>query len=89
MNIVPFLAEFLGTFFLLASILFTGNWLVIGLTLAGIIFVVGNVSGAHVNPAVSVAMYLKGSLGLNELVAYCIAQILGAVASLYTYNTFA
>ena len=89
MNIVPFLAEFLGTFFLLASILFTGNWLAIGLTLAGVIFVIGNVSGGHVNPAVSIAMYMKGSLGLNELLPYIVAQVLGAVASLYTYNSFA
>jgi aquaporin Z len=89
MNIVPFLAEFLGTFFLLASILFTGNWLAIGLTLAGVIFVIGNVSGGHVNPAVSIAMYMKGSLGLDELIAYIVAQTLGAVASLYTYTSFA
>jgi aquaporin Z len=89
MNIVPYLAEFLGAFLLLASILFTGNWLAIGLTLAGIVFVIGNVSGAHVNPAVSVAMYMKGSLSSTELIGYIVAQVLGAVSSLYTYNTFA
>jgi aquaporin Z len=89
MNIVPLLAEFLGTFSLLAAILFTGNWLAIGLALAGIIFVIGNVSGGHVNPAVSVAMYLKGSLGMNELLGYVVAQVLGAIASLYTYRSFA
>jgi aquaporin Z len=89
MNIVPILAEFLGTFFLLTAILFTGNWLAIGLTLSGIIYVIGNVSGGHVNPAVSIALYLKGSLGLNELVPYIVAQVLGGVGALYTYNSFA
>jgi aquaporin Z len=89
MNIVPYLAEFLGAFLLVTSFLFTGNWLAIGLTLAGIVFVIGNVSGGHVNPAVSVAMYMKGSLSSTELIGYIVAQVLGAVSSLYTYNTFA
>ena len=89
MNILPLLAEFIGTFALLAAILFTGNWLVIGLTLAGIIFAIGNISGGHVNPAVSIALYLRGGLSLTEMLTYSLAQILGAVASLYTYSYLA
>jgi hypothetical protein len=34
-------------------------------------------------------MFMKGSLSLNELLAYAAVQIAGAVASLYTYRVFA
>lgn len=83
---IPLLAEFLGTFLLLTAIFYTGNFLAIGLTLAIVIFLFGNISGGHVNPAVSLAMYLKGSLSVQELILYTVAQSAGAVASLYTMS---
>jgi aquaporin Z len=85
MNYLSLAAEFLGTFLLLTVIFFTGNWLAIGTTLAGIIYVVGNVSGGHVNPAVSVAMFLNGSINGAELLSYAVVQVLGAVAAYYTH----
>jgi aquaporin Z len=89
MNTLPIISEFLGTFLLLLSILATGNAFVIGATLVIIILLIGGVSGAHVNPAVSVAMYLKGALSVNELLAYSAAQIAGGVSALYAYKSFA
>lgn len=87
---VALLSEYFGTFLLLLSILATGsNALVVGLTLALIIFLIGSRSGAHVNPAVSFAMYMRGSLGFEELLAYIMVQILGGVSSLYLYRAFA
>ena len=87
-DVLPLIAEFLGTFLFLLSILVTGNPLVIGATLALIIWLLSKISGGHVNPAVTLAFFLKGTLSTNEFVGYLASQILGGVASLYTYKMF-
>jgi aquaporin Z len=89
MLFLPLAAEFLGTFLLLTVIFFTGNWLAIGMTLAGIVLVIGNVSGGHVNPAVSLAMFLKGGINATELASYSAAQLAGAAAAFYTHAAIA
>jgi glycerol uptake facilitator-like aquaporin len=84
------LAEFLGTFLLVMAVLATsGNALVDGGALAIIIFLIGKTSGGHVNPAISTAMYMKGSLTFNEFMGYVAAQVIGGVASLSAYKVFA
>ncbi len=82
MRTLPLIAEFLGAFFLLVSILVTGNFLVIGGALAAIVFLIGGISGAHVNPAVSLAFYMKGALSLTELATYAAVQLAGAAGAL-------
>lgn len=87
---IALLGEFLGTFLLVLSVFASGgNAYVVGLTLAVIILLIGKLSGAHVNPAISLAMYVKGSLSLTELLAYVVSQCAGGVASLYAYRIFA
>ncbi len=89
-NSTALIAEFLGTFLLVLALFASGgSALMVGGTLAGIMLLVGKLSGAHVNPAISAAMYMKGSLSLNEFLAYAFVQVTGAVASLYTYRVFA
>lgn len=88
MKLLALLSECVGTFLLLTSIFFTGHWLIIGLTLAGVIYITGNTSGGHMNPAVSVAMYLKGAINASECIGYSLSQVLGAAIALYTYQTF-
>jgi len=80
------IAEFLGTFALLSAIFFTGSALWIGATLAFVIYAIGSISGGHVNPAVSFAMFMKGSLSMNEFLSYSAAQLAGAYAALYAYK---
>jgi len=80
------LAEFLGTFLFTLSILVTGNPLVIGATLAFIIWLLSKVSGGHVNPAVSFAFFLKGSLSNAEFAGYTASQLLGAASSFYVFK---
>jgi aquaporin Z len=90
MNTTALLAEFLGTFLLVLSVFASGgNAYVIGATLAVIILLIGKLSGAHVNPAISAAMYAKGALSLNEFLAYSASQVAGGLVSLYAYRVFA
>ncbi len=77
-----FIAEFIGTLVLVYVILATGQALAIGLALALIIMVIGGISGGHVNPAVSFAMYLGGKLSQEELIPYIIAQVSGGIVAL-------
>jgi aquaporin Z len=89
MNYLSLLAEFLGTFLLLISILATGNALVIGLTLALVIFCIGGLSGGHVNPAVSLAMLLNGGLSTTEFAMYAVSQLAGGAAAVYVFKALA
>ena len=90
LSALPLLAEFLGTFLLVLVILASGgNPWITGGALALIILLVSSMSGAHVNPAVSLAMFLRGALTNQELAAYVVVQILGGASALYSYNAFA
>jgi aquaporin Z len=89
MNALALVAEFFGTFLLLISIFATGNALVIGATLALVIIMLGGVSGAHVNPAVSLAMLLKGAVSTSEFFTYALAQFAGGAAAWYAYKALA
>ena len=86
MKLLALAAEFTGAFALLTAILFTGNWLAIGLTLAAVILIVGETSGGHINPAVSFAMFLKGAISVTELVSYSVAQCAGAASALAVFR---
>ena len=49
-----------------------------GLVIVGMAYCVGNISGCHINPAVSLACLIDGRMTVKEFIGYCIAQILGA-----------
>ncbi len=84
-----YLTEFLGTLFFVMSIgliVASGNPmapLVIGATLMVVVYMGGHISGGHYNPAVSLALFLRGKLPRERLVPYWIAQILGAIVGAY------
>ena len=78
--------EFIGTMFLVLAIGFSGNPLAIGLMLAVMVYMGGHISGAHYNPAVTIAIWLRGKMDAKEIPGYIIAQILGAfIAALIFY----
>ena len=87
---VGLLAEFLGTFLLVLSVFASGgNAYVVGGTLAVVLLLTSKLSGGHMNPAISLAMYVKGALTMNETIFYMLSQLAGGVASLYAYRVFA
>ena len=83
---LPLVAEYFATFLFIMSILATGNAFVIGGTLAVLIYLLGNVSGCHVNPAVSFAMFLKGAISSTDFMSYVAVQLAGSGSAWYAYQ---
>ena len=87
--------EFIGTFFLVLSIGMTviapgaGTLapLAIGAALMIMVYAGGHVSGAHYNPAVTLAVYLRGKCPLNDVPGYVLAQVVGAVLAAFVVGT--
>lgn len=88
-----FAAEFLGTMILVvfgcgAALLFSPTFplttltvaLAFGLVIIAMAAAIGDISGCHINPAVSLAMLLDGRMGIGEFFTYLAAQFLGGIA---------
>lgn len=75
---VKLIYEFVGTAIFVLSILLSSNALVIGGTLAALIWISQQHSWAHYNPAVSLAMSLRGSIPWSVLPIEIGAQLAGA-----------
>lgn len=91
-SIIKLAYEFIGTFFLVLTIGMTvlepgsvGHFapLAIASVLAVMIYAGGHVSGGHYNPAVSLAVAIRGKLKTNDLFAYWIVQLLAGVLAAY------
>ncbi len=54
--------------------------LAFGLTIVAAAYAIGDISGCHVNPAVSLAVFMNGGMSATDFGGYVIAQILGALA---------
>ncbi|MCR5331561.1 MAG: MIP family channel protein [Lachnospiraceae bacterium] len=54
--------------------------LAFGLTIVAMAYSIGNISGCHINPAVSLGVLLSGGMDVKEFVSYVISQCLGALA---------
>lgn len=96
-----YLAEFIGTFWLVLGgcgsamlaagfpelgIGFAGVSLAFGLTVVTMAYGIGHISGAHLNPAVSIGLWTGGRLETKELLPYIVSQILGGIlAALILY----
>ena len=85
-----YLAEFFGTMFLVLlacgsavlagpSIGGLGIGLCFGLVLVCLCYAIGNISGCHVNPAVSFAMLCSGKMSVKDFIWYVVFQMAGAV----------
>jgi len=93
-----YLVEFIGTFFLVLTVVCAVNGLgdnnfmapiAIGAALMVMVFAGGHISGAHYNPAVSLAVLIRGKMSMGDFVPYIVAQIAGgAAAALIAANVF-
>ncbi len=96
-------AEFIGTFVLVlfacgtavvvscsvengAGYLLTA--LAFGLVIVAMAYSIGNISGCHINPAVSIAMLVSGKLSVKDFIGYVVAQFAGAIAGAATLMAF-
>lgn len=95
-SIKKYAAEFIGTFVLVlfacgtaaalgcntavvdSAYLLTA--LAFGLVIVAMAYSIGNVSGCHINPAVSIAMLVSGKLSFKDFIGYVVSQCAGAVA---------
>lgn len=83
------IGEFIGTFLLASAFLVTkGEPLYMGFVLVTLILMVGTLSGAHLNPVVSVGAWVTRKLGNLRAAAYVVAQVLGAGAAYVVLSTF-
>lgn len=88
-------AEFIGTFWLVLGgcgsavlaaaypelgIGFAGVALAFGLTVLTMVYAIGHVSGCHLNPAVSIGLWVGGRFDKKELLPYIAAQVFGGIA---------
>ncbi len=93
-----FTAEFLGTFWLVlggcgsavlaagfpeVGIGLLGVSFAFGLTVLTIAYGLGHISGAHLNPAVSIGLWIGGRFSTKELLPYIVAQVLGGIAAAF------
>ena len=97
-------AEFLGTFWLVlggcgsavlaaafpdVGIGLLGVSLAFGLTVMTMAFAIGHISGCHLNPAVSVGLWMGGRFEAGKLAPYIVAQVLGAILGAFVLYTIA
>ena len=88
-----FIAELIGTCVLVTfgcgTAMITGceHWggylltaLAFGLVIVGMAYCVGNISGCHINPAVSLGVLVSGKMSVTDFIGYVISQVLGALA---------
>lgn len=92
-NVIKYIYEFIGTFFLVLTVGMTvlnpngvALWapLAIGFILAAMVYAGGHISGGHYNPAVSLAVFLRKKLDLQNLLGYWAAQFLAGLLAALT-----
>jgi aquaporin Z len=98
-----YIAEFIGTFVLVfigcgtaatvgcdpkAGSGYILTALAFGLVIVAMAYSIGNVSGCHINPAVSLSCLLSGRMSVKDFVGYVVAQFIGAIAGACVLSLF-
>lgn len=98
-SVKKYLAEFIGTCVLVLVACgvagqvckvpdagYVATALAFGLVIVAMAYSIGNVSGCHINPAVSLAMLINGKMTVKDFCGYVVAQFLGAIAGAAILN---
>ena len=95
MNIKAIIAELIGTFALTFTVLISINMpgvvatpVAAALTVGLFVYLIGPVSGAHINPAVTIGMLLLKKVSVVNGVGYIVAQFLGAFVACFLLNFY-
>jgi len=89
-----YVTEFIGTFFLAFAVCTGGasgspfTPIAVGVTLMVMVYMGGHISGAHYNPAVTLAVFLRGKLAARDVAPYMIMQLLGAILAALAAHWF-
>ncbi|MBR4009894.1 MAG: aquaporin [Clostridiales bacterium] len=99
-----YLAEIIGTFVLVVfgcgTAIVTGcgaeggmgayalTALAFGLVIVAMAYSIGNISGCHINPAVSLAMFINKKMSLTDMLLYWASQVVGACAGAFLLSAF-
>ena len=78
-----YITEIIVTFFLVLIIGLTGNPIAIGLGLSVLVYMGAHISGAHYNPAVTLAMYINDQIDIKESGKYVASQLIGSVIAVF------
>ncbi len=104
MLVKKLIAEFIGTFWLVLGgcgsavlaaaypelgIGFVGVAIAFGLTVVTMAYAIGHISGCHLNPAVSIGLWIGGRFDKKEIIPYIGAQVLGGIAGAATLYVIA
>ena len=81
-----YFTEMMGTFFLVLVIGLSGNPLAIGSILMVMVYLGGHVSGAHYNPAVTLAVLIRKKIGMKDAGMYMIFQLVGALLAATAFH---
>ena len=99
-----FLAEFVGTFWLVLGgcgsavlaagfpklgIGFVGVALAFGLTVLTMAYAIGHISGCHLNPAVTIGLFVGGRTPAKDIIPYIVAQLTGAIVAAFVLSQIA
>ena len=76
-----YITEFIGTFFLVLIIIMTGKPIVIGSVLMVMVYAGRHISGAHYNPAITLAIFIRGKIRASDVIPYILVQLAGAIVA--------
>jgi aquaporin Z len=84
-----YITEFIGTLFLVLAVgLSSSNPFAIGAALMVMVYAGGHISGAHYNPAVTLAVLIRGRISLGDALVYIGSQLAGAVVASLLVSIF-